>query len=96
MLLAPLGLTVLSCVVANAIPFFKHLVSLTGALTSVALTLSLPAMYYRKAFRIVWPSCPWSFGLLVFAIAFAVAGRVGVPSQIQVDWEHQERSFECH
>jgi len=41
--------------VANAVPFFKDLVSLIGALTSVPLTLLLPAVFWRKHLRVVSP-----------------------------------------
>mmetsp|Transcript_23472 Transcript_23472/g.26755 ORF Transcript_23472/g.26755 Transcript_23472/m.26755 type:complete len:365 (+) Transcript_23472:394-1488(+) len=37
-----------SYMIANAIPFFKDLVSLIGAFTSVPLTLLLPAIFHRK------------------------------------------------
>ena len=37
-----------SYLVANAIPFFKDLVALIGALTSVPLTLLLPAILHRR------------------------------------------------
>merc|ERR1712125_145377 len=37
--------------VSNSIPFFKDLVGLTGALTSVPLTLLLPAIFHRKLLR---------------------------------------------
>jgi hypothetical protein len=43
------GMSVSSYLVANAIPFFKDLVSLIGALTSVPLTLLMPAIFYRQA-----------------------------------------------
>ena len=41
-------LAVTAFLVANAIPFFQDLVSLIGALTSVPLTLLLPAVFFRK------------------------------------------------
>ena len=34
---------------ATSIPFFQHLVALTGALTSAPLTLLLPCVFYRSA-----------------------------------------------
>jgi hypothetical protein len=43
-----LVVTISSYLVSNAIPFFKDLVGLIGALTSVPLCLSLPAILYRK------------------------------------------------
>ena len=42
------GTTLGSLFIANAVPFFKDLVALIGALTSVPLTLLLPAFYHRK------------------------------------------------
>ena len=42
------GTTLGSLFIANAVPFFKDLVALIGALTSVPLTLLLPALYHRK------------------------------------------------
>ena len=41
-----------SYLVSNAVPFFKDLVALIGALTSVPLTLTLPALLYRKFHRL--------------------------------------------
>ena len=41
-------MAILAFVVANAIPFFKDLVALIGALTSVPLTLLFPALMYRR------------------------------------------------
>eukprot|EP00977_Amphora_coffeiformis_P014072 scaffold3849_cov179-Amphora_coffeaeformis.AAC.10 len=43
------GMALSSYTIANAIPFFQDLVSLIGALTSVPLTLTLPALLYRYA-----------------------------------------------
>lgn len=48
-------MSVSSYLVANAIPFFKDLVSLIGALTSVPLTLLMPAIFYRQATRLLSP-----------------------------------------
>ncbi len=47
-----------SYLVSNAVPFFKDLVALIGALTSVPLTLTLPALLYRKfhRFQLFFPS----------------------------------------
>ena len=41
--------TLLVVVVATSIPFFQHLVALTGALTSAPLTLMLPCLLYLRA-----------------------------------------------
>jgi hypothetical protein len=50
--------SVTSFLIANAVPFFKDLVSLIGALTSVPLTLLLPAIYYRQIRGL--PLCCWN------------------------------------
>lgn len=46
-----LTVVISSYLVSNAVPFFKDLVALIGALTSVPLTLTLPALLYRKFHR---------------------------------------------
>lgn len=46
--LLTLTIAVSSYLVSNAVPFFKDLVALIGALTSVPLTLTLPALLYRQ------------------------------------------------
>ena len=60
------GTVVGSLFISNAIPFFKDLVALIGALTSVPLTLLLPAIYHRKI-----------RGLDLFGCGFGCCGRVG-------------------
>lgn len=96
-----------SFLIANAVPFFKDLVSLIGALTSVPLTLLLPAIYYRKSRGL--PLCCWSFSstlrrredifsflLVVFSVVFLVCGVVGSISSIGIDWSHHGPPFACH
>eukprot|EP00587_Corethron_hystrix_P009729 CAMPEP_0113301082 /NCGR_PEP_ID=MMETSP0010_2-20120614/2460_1 /TAXON_ID=216773 ORGANISM="Corethron hystrix, Strain 308" /NCGR_SAMPLE_ID=MMETSP0010_2 /ASSEMBLY_ACC=CAM_ASM_000155 /LENGTH=226 /DNA_ID=CAMNT_0000154647 /DNA_START=48 /DNA_END=725 /DNA_ORIENTATION=+ /assembly_acc=CAM_ASM_000155 len=50
-LLLTLWVSTSAYVVANAIPFFDDLVSLVGALTSIPLTLTLPAVIDRRVSR---------------------------------------------
>lgn len=94
-----LCLTFSSYVVANVVPFFKDLVALIGALTSVPLTLLLPAILYRRARHI--PPCKptrssWgSFGLLLFGIVVLVGGLAGTVGSIVLDWENHGRPFSC-
>jgi len=84
--------------VANAVPFFQDLVSFIGALTSVPLTLLLPAIFYRKVMdmpSLWWPGPKgwWSYALLVFAICFMAAALVGSVDSIFSDWENRQSGF---
>mmetsp|Transcript_16335 Transcript_16335/g.24540 ORF Transcript_16335/g.24540 Transcript_16335/m.24540 type:complete len:567 (-) Transcript_16335:244-1944(-) len=89
--------------IANAVPFFKDLVSLIGALTSVPLTLLLPALYYRKVKGL--PLCGWvssgdenfaSLSLIIFSLTFLIVGLVGSISSIELDWLNHGAPFACH
>ena len=90
--------------IANAVPFFKDLVALIGALTSVPLTLLLPALYHRKVIDVplFWlgSSRSWSdvFSLLlvVFSVIFLVCGVIGSLSSIGMDWANHGPPFACH
>jgi amino acid permease len=86
--------------VANAIPFFQDLVALIGALTSVPLTLLLPAVFWRKFMAVpIWkPTLDslCSYSLLVFAVVFMVAATVGSVYSIQQDWSTHGPPFSCH
>ena len=93
-----------SYLVANAVPFFKDLVALIGALTSVPLTLLLPALLYRKGSlqSNLWTVKSWSdpsdvvsFGLILFSLAFMGCGLVGALLSIEMDWEHHGPPFAC-
>lgn len=102
-----LGLTLTVCVssylVANAIPFFKDLVALIGALTSIPLTLTLPALLHQKArnLRLCLPRigncCPLSgsYPLLLFSLVFFVVGLLGALSSIGQDWLSHGKPFSC-
>jgi hypothetical protein len=83
--------------VANAIPFFKDLVALIGALTSVPLTLLLPALFHRQVLQVpIWlPTMKTltSYALLVFAMAFMITALVGSIDSIGLDWEHRQGGF---
>jgi len=89
-----------SYLVSNAIPFFKDLVALIGALTSVPLTLTLPAVLHRTFHRMgLWRPCylsPGSIGLLVFSLLFLVVGLIGAISSTGEDWRNHGRPFSCH
>ena len=91
--------------VAMSIPFFKDLVAFIGALTSVPLTLLLPAIYNRKVFgRPIWlPGLDFSWQnigsylLLVYATVFMVSAIAGSVYSIVSDWEnHTGGFFSCH
>jgi amino acid permease len=90
-----------SYTVANAIPFFQDLVSLIGALTSVPLTLTLPALLYRYAIQQVslWRysvGSTSSYSLLVYSMIFLVVGLSGALYSIDRDWAYQGKPFSCH
>jgi amino acid permease len=94
-------ISVSAFVVANAIPFFKDLVAFIGALTSIPLTLLIPAVYHRKILGvpILLPTKDTlgSYSLLVFATVFMAAGLVGSVDSILKDWkQHQGGFFACH
>eukprot|EP00980_Cylindrotheca_fusiformis_P012016 scaffold2844_cov123-Cylindrotheca_fusiformis.AAC.9 len=104
-LLLTLTVATSSYLVSNAIPFFKDLVALIGALTGVPLTLTLPVLLYRKAKKLRLSmvlgmrnclSCSGSFGLLLFSIAFFVVGLIGAVSSIDQDWLNHGKPFSCH
>jgi hypothetical protein len=86
--------------VANAIPFFQDLVALIGALTSIPLTLLLPAVFWRKYMAVsIWKPTRdslYSYLLLVFAVVFMVAATVGSVYSIQQDWSTHGPPFACH
>jgi amino acid permease len=86
--------------VANAIPFFQDLVALIGAITSVPLTLLLPAVFWRKYMAVpIWKPTRdslYSYSLLVFAVVFMVAATVGSVYSIQQDWSAHGPPFSCH
>jgi len=79
--------------VANAIPFFKDLVALIGAMTSVPLTLLLPALFWRKHLHVpLWTPTKdsiWSYALTVFSVIFLVTATIGSLYSIQQDWSHE-------
>lgn len=81
---------VASYLVANSIPFFKDLVSLCGALTSIPLTLILPAILYRRLF----PSKAVCL-LLVASTLFMVVGLIGAVGSINVD-KQMRAPFSCN
>ena len=90
-----------SYLVSNAIPFFKDLVALIGALTSVPLSLTLPAILYRKARSIVlllpdrFCLSTDSYLLLLYSFVFLAIGLVGALSEIGEDWLSQGKPFAC-
>jgi len=102
-----LGLTLTVCVssylVANAIPFFKDLVALIGSLTSIPLTLMLPALLHQKASNLrLWlpriGKCfplVGSYPLLLYSLAFFIVGLLGALSSIDQDWLSHGKPFSC-
>ena len=95
------GMALTSYTVANAVPFFQDLVSLIGALTSVPLTLGLPAILYRYAiqqvslWRLVVGSSS-SYALLIYSMVFLVVGLIGALYSIDRDWANQGKAFSCY
>lgn len=90
-----------SYIVSNAIPFFKDLVALIGALTSVPLSLTLPAILYRKARNIAlllpdrYCLSTDSYLLLLYSFVFLIIGLAGALSEIEEDWLSQGKPFAC-
>lgn len=83
--------------ISNAIPFFKDLVSLIGALTSIPLTLLMPGILFRRVLGepLIIPTARslWSFGLVAFSGVFTLAALVGSLSSIYQDWGNHEGGF---
>jgi len=89
--------------IANAVPFFKDLVAFCGALTSVPLTLLLPAIFYRRTCERVpiWHppvslKSSWGWGsymLLVYSSIFMIAATLGSAYSILSDWKHRSGGF---
>ncbi|GAX11286.1 hypothetical protein FisN_7Lh392 [Fistulifera solaris] len=82
---------------SNAIPFFSDLVSFIGAITSVPLTLLLPAVFWRKRhglalFRL---SLDWSCALTYFSLVFMITATAGSVYSIQQDWSKHGAPFSC-
>lgn len=98
-LVLTLGVCISSYLVSNAVPFFKDLVGLIGALTSVPLTLTLPALLHRKArhLRLLLPTIPslGSSSLFLYSLVFLAIGLVGAISSIDEDWLGHGRPFSC-
>lgn len=92
-------LAILAYTVANAIPFFDDLVALIGALTSVPLTLLLPAVFWRKQGHYpLWTPTRDSFPswtLLMYATLFMIMATVGSLWSIRQDWEFHGTPFSC-
>ena len=78
----------------------KDLVALCGALTSVPLTLLLPAIFYRRiqCVPLFVPTLhsKYSYALLIFSIAFMIVGLIGAIGSIDVDWQNKRSAFSCH
>ena len=83
--------------VSNAIPFFKDLVAFIGSLTSVPLTLLLPAVFHRRVQRVpIWlptSSSLGSYALLLFSTIFMITATLGSIYSILSDWEHHKGGF---
>lgn len=94
-----MSMTISSYLVANAVPFFKDLVALIGALTSVPLTLMLPAIFHRQVIGVpLWSPTRYSLGsyaLLVFSLAFLFLGLIGALGSIELDWSKHGAPFSC-
>ncbi|GAX29017.1 hypothetical protein FisN_7Hh392 [Fistulifera solaris] len=90
-------IAVLSYTVANAIPFFSDLVSFIGAITSVPLTLLLPAVFWRKrnGLALFGLSFDWSCALTYFSLVFMITATAGSVYSIQQDWSKHGAPFSC-
>ena len=95
-------ITASSYVIANAVPFFDDLVGLIGGLTSIPLTLLLPAVLRRRVLRLspckidsAERSDVWSFLLVAFGAAFAACGLIGALGSIEMDWSNHGAPFDC-
>ena len=98
--------------VANAVPFFTDLVALIGAVTSVPLTLLLPALFWRQHLQValLGRCCSWgggnggananadmpSLALTYFAIVFMIAATIGAINVIALDWSTHGPPFACY
>lgn len=89
-----------SYLVANAVPFFKDLVALCGALTSIPLTLLLPAIFHRRVqgLPLFFPTLHGNASLLlvVFSLVFTAVGLIGAIGSIDKDWSAKSKPFSCH
>eukprot|EP00956_Cyclotella_meneghiniana_P001685 scaffold1831_cov39-Cyclotella_meneghiniana.AAC.3 len=76
------------------------LVALCGALTTVPLTLILPALFYRRVqcVPLFFPTLhsKSSYVLLLFSIAFMIVGLIGSIGSIDSDWKNSHGAFSCH
>lgn len=99
-LILTFSMALFSYLVSNAIPFFKDLVALIGALTTVPLCLTLPLLIHRKVHRLAlfcWDRFSWPSHLsLMYSLVFLVIGLVGSLSSIERDWRLHGRPFACH
>ncbi|KAG6471927.1 amino acid transporter AVT1H-like [Zingiber officinale] len=71
-------LLLLVLALALAVPYFEHVLSLTGSLVSVAISVVFPCAFYL---RICWarlsrPAVAFNAGLILFGVVLAVAGTV--------------------
>ena len=98
-LILTLLMAVSSYVLANSVPFFKDLVALISALTSVPLTLILPVIIHRRVRELpLWKPTRDSLGsyaLLAFGLAFLVTGLAGSIGSIELDWSKHGPPFSC-
>mmetsp|Transcript_301 Transcript_301/g.609 ORF Transcript_301/g.609 Transcript_301/m.609 type:complete len:621 (-) Transcript_301:141-2003(-) len=91
-----------SYIVSNAVPFFKDLVALIGALASVPLSLMLPAILHRRAKNIAlllpdrYCPSPDSYLLILYSFFFLVIGLAGALFDIDEDWLSKGKPFACH
>lgn len=101
-----LVLAVSSYLVANGIPFFKDLVALTGAISTVPLTLSLPPILYehwwlQRPHESVFVALDrnsqrWSTLLLLYSVVFLGIGTAGSLASVIQDWDHEKQPpFSC-
>ena len=76
------------------------LVALCGALTSIPLTLLLPAIFHRRVqgLPLFFPTLHGNASLLlvVFSLVFTAVGLIGAIGSIDKDWSAKSKPFSCH
>lgn len=93
------SLDILTSHLFHLTPFFKDLLALIGALTSVPLALTLPVVLHRRVRNIpIWVPTMHSlasYAILMFSLVFLFVGLVGACGSIKLDWAQQGTPFAC-
>lgn len=69
---------------ALAVPYFEHVLSLTGSLVSVAISVVFPCAFYLKICRarVSRPAVAFNVGFILFGVVLAVAGTIASSSAL--------------